>query len=167
MAVEPPKWAEDFPVDADQDAGIARRDFIRFLFLVSMGLFTGTAGVFIKGLFKKKEPAVAVAPLRIAGLQDLEVGGSYVFQLPDRQGPAILIRLADNQFVAYSQKCTHLQCPVLWNRAQAKLLCPCHHGAFSVQTGDVLYGPPERPLPKIRLALKPDGIYYEGMEPLA
>ena len=41
-----PKWAEDFPVDAKADGHVARRDFIRFLCLVSLGLFTGQAGDF-------------------------------------------------------------------------------------------------------------------------
>ncbi len=156
-----PKWLEDFPVDADKDMNIARRDFIRFLCLVSAGLFMGTFWIFIK----KFLPHVsAYKTFRILGREDIEVGGSYVFQLPDGNGPAILVRLNTNQYLAYSQKCTHLQCPVIWKAKESKLVCPCHHGAFDVQTGAVLYGPPDRALPKIDLEMKSDGVYFKSMD---
>lgn len=154
------KWAEDFPVDLDEDLQVARRDFIRYLSLVSLGLFTGTLGVYVKQFFTRK---TETKPFRILGPGDLEVGGSYVFQLPGGEGPAILVRLSADRYVAYSQKCTHLQCPVIWKSGESKLVCPCHHGAFNVATGDVLYGPPERPLPKISLDIRGDGIYCLGM----
>lgn len=155
-----PKWAEDFPVDSVKDIEIARRDFIRFLFLISLGLFTGSFWVYIKQFFQR----VALHPYRILGREDIEVGGSYVFQLPNGKGPAILLRPSANEYFAYSQKCTHLQCPVIWKKGEGKLLCPCHHGAFDAKTGDVLYGPPERPLPKIHLDHRPDGIYFKSAE---
>ncbi len=156
-----PKWAEDFPVDSDKDIKVARRDFIRFLFLVSVGLFTGTFWVYIKQFFKKQTPT---GPFKIISPSDIEVGGSYVFQLPDEKGPAILVRLNETEYFAYSQKCTHLQCPVIWRREESKLICPCHHGAFNVKTGDVLYGPPERALPKINLDVRPEGVYFKNIE---
>ncbi len=162
---ELPKWAEDFPVDAKADGHVARRDFIRFLFLVSLGLFTGTAGVLAKSWWSQKYPPAEPAPFRIIGRDDLAVGGSYVFMLPEKKEPIILIRLADKEYVAYSQKCTHLQCPVIWRQDESKILCPCHHGAFDVKTGGVLYGPPERPLPAAKIGIRPDGIYFEGMIP--
>lgn len=156
-----PKWKEDFPVDIEQDSHVARRDFIRFLFLVSLGLFTGTVGVFFKGLWRKVHP---LPRFRIIGVEDIEIGGSYVFSLPEDNGPAILVRLAKDEYVAYSQKCTHLQCPVIWRNKDSKLFCPCHHGAFDVKTGQVLYGPPERPLPRVKLDVRPDGVFFDGME---
>ena len=156
-----PKWADDFPVDVAQDTHIARRDFIRFLFLVSLGLFTVTIGVFIKSLRHRIHP---IKEFRILGSEDIEVGGSYVFSLPEDKGPVILVRLSENEYVAYSQKCTHLQCPVIWKKSESKLVCPCHHGAFNVKTGDVLYGPPERPLPRIKLDVRKEGVFFAGIE---
>lgn len=157
-----PKWQEDFPVDMEKDTHVARRDFIRFLSVVSLGLFSGTLGVYAKKFIDKAEP---LEPFRIIGREDIEVGGSYVFELPKGRGPAILIRLGEEEFAAYSQKCTHLQCPVIWKTKEAKLICPCHHAAFDVKTGDVLYGPPERPLPVIKLDSRPDGIYFMSITP--
>lgn len=158
-----PKWAEDFPIDQIKDSSLSRRDFIRYLSLVSLGFFMGTLGVWIRSFFKRNESA-ARAGMRIAGPEDLAVGESYVFEIPGVKEHAILVRLEENTYVAYGQKCTHLQCPVIWKREEKILYCPCHRGAFNAQSGDVLAGPPERPLPKLKLKVVPDGIYFAGME---
>lgn len=160
---EVPKWAEDFPLDTQKDANVSRRDLVRYLGLVSVGFFMGSAGVWIKSLFKSGK-SITYAPMKIIDRDDLKVGESYVFAVPDTKEPAILIRLGTEEFAAFGQKCTHLQCPVIWKADKAELLCPCHKGAFNATTGDVLYGPPERPLPKLKLDVRSDGVYFVGME---
>ena len=47
-----------------------------------------------------------------------------------------------------SATCTHLGCQVLWDEAAKKFKCPCHGGVYAA-TGDVLEGPPPRPLETI------------------
>lgn len=160
---EIPKWAEDFPIDQKQDANVSRRDFIRYLGLVSLGFFTGTAGMWIKSLVKAGHPH-DYKQLKIVDREDLKIGESYVFGIPGLKEPAILVRLNQDEFVAFGQKCTHLQCPVIWKKEEKILFCPCHKGAFNGATGDVLYGPPERPLPKLKIDVRPDGVYFVGME---
>ncbi len=157
-----PKWAEDFSIESNKETNVSRRDFIRFLGLVSFGLFAGTAGVFLKSLFDHEKSSVVST--KIADLNTIAVGESSTFMIPGKKEPGIMVRLAENQYVAYGQKCTHLQCPVLWNKEAKKLLCPCHNGAFAVEDGHVLYGPPERPLPELALEVKSDGIYYIGVK---
>lgn len=159
-----PKWAEDFPLEQNKDSNVSRRDFIRYLSLVSFGFFSGIAGVWIKSVLKLQEPSRIVKRLRIIGRDDLKVGESYVFEIPGIKEHAMLIRLSENDYAAFGQKCTHLQCPVLWKNDEKILYCPCHRGAFDGSTGNVLYGPPERPLPKLKLDIAHDGIYYAGME---
>jgi nitrite reductase/ring-hydroxylating ferredoxin subunit len=159
---ELPKWAEDFSIETTKDSNISRRDFIRFLGLVSFGLFLGTAGVFVRSLFKTASE-IPVGE-RIAGLNDLAVGESRSFMIPGKKEPGIMVRLKEDQYVAYGQKCTHLQCPVLWDKQEGKLICPCHKGAFAVEDGRVLYGPPERPLPELQLVIKNDGVYFVGVK---
>lgn len=159
-----PKWAEDFPLDQTQDSSISRRDFIRYLGLVSLGFFSGVAGVWIKSIFKMRIPGMPHNRLRIVGPEDLKVGESYVFEIPGVKEHAILVRLGNEHYAAFGQKCTHLQCPVIWKNEEKILYCPCHRGAFEGETGNVLYGPPERPLPKLKLEIAEDGIYFVGME---
>ena len=159
-----PKWAEDFPIDQEKDANVSRRDFIRYLSLVSFGFFAGVIGVWVKSVFKLNMPEVTHGRLRIVGREDLAVGESYVFEVPGAKEHAILVRLDEDNYAAFGQKCTHLQCPVIWKNTEKILYCPCHRGAFAGDTGNVLYGPPERPLPKLKLDVAADGIYFVGME---
>ena len=159
---QPPKWAEDFSIEANQEKNVSRRDFIRFLSLVSLGLFTGTVGVFLRSLFVDHEPPLS--GVKIIGSNDLSIGGSRSFTIPGRKEPGILVRLGRDKYVAYGQKCTHLQCPVLWKKEENKLVCPCHNGAFAIEDGHVLYGPPERPLPQLEVEVQADGVYFVGVK---
>ena len=62
-----------------------------------------------------------------------------------------MIRTGEDEYVSYSQKCTHLSCAVYYSQAENRLECPCHKGFFSIKDGAVLQGPPSRPLPRIVL----------------
>lgn len=55
-----------------------------------------------------------------------------------------LVREGD-QVRALSATCTHLGCQVRWDRDARRFLCPCHGGAYNAR-GQVLEGPPPRPL---------------------
>jgi Rieske Fe-S protein len=48
-------------------------------------------------------------------------------------------------FVVMSNVCTHLSCRVRWIPDKDSFFCPCHNGVFS-KNGDVVDGPPPRPL---------------------
>jgi Rieske Fe-S protein len=50
-----------------------------------------------------------------------------------------------NQFVALSDKCMHLGCPVRYVQAAERFICPCHGGVYDFR-GMVAGGPPVRPL---------------------
>jgi cytochrome b6-f complex iron-sulfur subunit len=63
-----------------------------------------------------------------------------------------------------SGECTHLTCPVQKKDVEkgapgddAPLRCPCHGGVFS-RTGEVLDGPPPRPLRRLAIELPADGV---------
>lgn len=60
--------------------------------------------------------------------------------------------------MAYSQKCTHLGCVVYPEGDE--LECPCHEGFFDIRTGEVLRGPPERPLEQIAVEVRDDGMVW-------
>jgi len=142
-----------------RDAHLARRDFLRLLVLASGGLALATA-VVETGVLHRTAPA-APAPKRIAG--GIEPGQAVTFSYPGADDPAIAIGLAGGTLVAYSSVCTHLGCAVLWNRAAGRLDCPCHDGAFSAASGAVVAGPPPRPLRRIALERRPDGVWATGL----
>lgn len=101
--------------------------------------------------------------MKIADPEQLAVGDSIAFHYPDESRPAILVRTTERDYRSYFIKCTHLQCPVYWDKPSGKLLCPCHNGIFAVEDGSVLAGPPPRPLPAIELDYRKDGIYAVGV----
>ncbi len=75
---------------------------------------------------------------------------------------------ASGEILAMSGECTHLTCPVqkrevvkLKGDDVAPLACPCHGGRFS-RTGEVLDGPPPRPLRRLKIQL-PDPDDDDGM----
>ncbi len=50
-----------------------------------------------------------------------------------------------NQWVALSDRCMHLGCPVRYVQAAERFICPCHGGVYDFR-GMVAGGPPVRPL---------------------
>jgi len=52
------------------------------------------------------------------------------------------------QVKVFSATCTHLGCQVLWDGEAKKFNCPCHGGTYDM-SGNVLDGPPPRPLTTI------------------
>lgn len=134
------------------DAAITRRDYLRILVTISGGLLVGAAAV-----------AAGVFPRRTGRAGDVRVatalapGEQVAFTYPGPDDRAIAMRLPNGMLVAYSSICTHLSCAVLWR--DHELHCPCHEGRFSQETGAVLSGPPPRPLPRIVLEERGDGIY--------
>lgn len=62
----------------------------------------------------------------------------------ERMG-AWLRRRGETDFVAFSENCTHLGCPVRWLPSAGLFMCPCHGGVY-FDDGRVAAGPPEEPL---------------------
>ena len=87
--------------------------------------------------------------MRVVALDDVPVGGTHLFRYPSEDDPAILVRIGEDELVGWSQKCTHLGCVVYYAAEEELLECPCHEGFFDARDGQVVAGPPERPLPRV------------------
>jgi Rieske Fe-S protein len=66
--------------------------------------------------------------------------------------PVILIRVAENDFRAFSATCTHLDCIVEFHQEPQRIWCNCHNGEYNL-TGQVVGGPPPRPLEAFKVDL--------------
>lgn len=59
----------------------------------------------------------------------------------------------DRQVRAMSALCTHLGCQVRWESGEQQFRCPCHGGVYDA-AGNVLEGPPPRPLETIEARIE-------------
>jgi arsenite oxidase small subunit len=124
-------------------------------------------------LFVPQETGPLTYPrLRVANINDVPLNGSLLFEYPHKDRPAVLIHLSEG-FVAFDSICTHLGCQIHydktvvagWESKPNQNFCSCHGGVFDPKTGEVLGGPPPRPLPKIKLEIDNQGdIYADGYE---
>jgi Rieske Fe-S protein len=153
-------WREEVSFRTGEEQYVARRQFGKFLVLTSFGMFVGNLWILAKSwLFQ--QPSYPLRP--VARANDIAVGQVKLFQYPGEHDPCILVRLGSDEYVAYSQKCTHLSCAVYYEKDDDRLGCPCHEGYFSVRTGAVLQGPPPRPLPRVQLERQGDQLIATGM----
>ncbi len=160
-AEEQPAWRQDFPIDWPADHYVERRDFMKFMVLTSGAFTTGQFWIAAQQWLRDQRP---LGQVRIASLAALPVGGAQVFYYPGEHDNCLLVRLSESELVAYGQKCTHLTCAVTPRVAEGTLLCPCHNGIFDLRSGNVLAGPPPRPLPRVRLDVRGDDVYATGID---
>lgn len=157
-----PQWRNDFPVDQPQDDLVGRRDFTKFLVLISLAFAAGQVWIIFENWSRARRGKPPIR--RIAQVTNLVIGKAMTFAYPAEHDYCIVVRTGADRFVAYSQKCTHLSCAVTPQVAQSRLVCPCHHGYFDLATGNVLAGPPRRPLPRITLEIRDGFLYATGVE---
>lgn len=160
-ASKEPLWKDEFSINRADEQYVSRRQFTKFLMLTSLGMFAGNVWILIRS-WVYQEPAYPEQT--IGSIKDIPIGGVRLFRYPTEKDPCILIRPDEQTFVAYSQKCTHLSCAVFYAPEKNRIECPCHEGYFSVKNGDVLQGPPQRPLPRVKLERRGDSLVAVAME---
>lgn len=156
---EAPVWKRDFPYQAVSEEDVTRREFARYLLAGAGTIAAANVGI---AAWTQLRTINTGEPRAIVPLQDVAVGDPYLFSYPTAEDPAVLLRLPgdDGDIVAFSQKCTHLGCVVYYEADESRWHCPCHEGNFEVDTGEVISGPPTRPLGRIELEVRDDGVIW-------
>jgi Rieske Fe-S protein len=160
-----PELVEERIARLTSHALVTRRGYLQILGVLSGGLAAGTVAVAL-GTFRRPTQGATERVVITEDAASLPVGGSIRFLYPGERHPAMLLRLDEETFVAYSAVCTHLQCEVIPRLDDDDLYCPCHEGHFDPATGEPTAGPPERALPRIRLAFEGEAIVAVGEGPL-
>ena len=150
------RWRQEFPYHWDADEHVGRREFLRFAVFASGALFAGTVALAILGRIDDQRRG---SPKSVAKVSDVRPGEPLYFNYPGSQDQAVLVYLPEQGYVAYSQKCTHLSCAVYYQRDQRRLFCPCHEGAFDIENGEPIQGPPRRRLPRILMERRGDELF--------
>lgn len=158
-----PHWKKAFPLDLAEEAHFGRREFVRFLAMVSAGF---TAGIGYLAMRKRPlegapdQTQKHAEPFRICDAGEMAAGNSRLFTYRNDQDRCILVRTPKGELRAYRQTCTHLGCSVRWDGQ--RLECPCHHGFFEVEQGFPVQGPPTRPLSALKVEERAGGIWITG-----
>src|SRR5262249_41367105 len=101
-------------------------------------------------------------PTPIVRADRVPEGTAHYFNYPETEDQAVLLHLPGGEFVAFSQKCTHLSCAVYYQPEQQRLSGPCPEGVLDARRGEPTAGPPQRRLPQI--PLRRDGDMLVALE---
>jgi Rieske Fe-S protein len=134
---------------------------MKFMVLTSLALTVGQFWIGAQNWWRRRRGQAEIR--RIASLNDVAVGGVLTFTYPGEHDDCVLVRLAERELLAYSQKCTHLSCAVRPLVPRGVIHCPCHDGYFDLRSGRPIAGPPRRPLPAIQLEIRGSDIYATGI----
>jgi menaquinol-cytochrome c reductase iron-sulfur subunit len=142
--------------NAEDSNQITRRQFLKYVVAGSAGLAavavaTPLVGYFLSPAWKQKKNLT----LPIARSDSIPIGTPTFVRFEERvpdawvittesQGLWVVTKDGKN-FTVFDPHCTHLNCPYYWDDSQKIFVCPCHGGRFDID-GNVLAGPPPRPL---------------------
>ena len=138
------------------------------LFVNSAAAVVGAGLSAVLGAFALRPPRPAQADrwVRAGGVADLtpNVPVARVVSVSRQDGwyrerareTVFLVWDGGKSVRAMSATCTHLGCQVRWDGPTEKFRCPCHGGVFDAH-GQVVEGPPPRPLETITARIDGDG----------
>lgn len=151
----------------------SRRDFMAFTTWAIGGVISLAMGI----------PAVAyvIGPalkarenqewIRIGSAAKVELNNPTLFKTKIQKQTGWIINetelsiyvLTENgrDYVAMSNVCTHLACRVRWIDDQSQFFCPCHNAVFD-KKGEVLDGPPPRPLSRYEVKVEDGQLFVRG-----
>ena len=113
----------------------------------------GVATSFLKAPSSEHRPGERA--IHAGDLSSLPVGDArFVHHGND---PFFVLRVSEGQVLAVSAICTHMRCVLRWDRETSTFQCPCHDGSFD-RKGNVLGGPPKKPLPQYPAEVRADEI---------
>ncbi len=134
----------------------SRRDFMANI-IMGAGTVLGLGSLayrFLEYLYPVVPP-IKLVEVPAGKPDDIPAEGARLVQLPT--GP-VLLEKADNEVHAFSAVCTHLGCTVQWRPEEKKFVCPCHQGIYDF-AGNVLSGPPLRPLEKLEVKVRDEQVF--------
>ena len=142
---------------AEGPASAGRRSFFRLLFQVLAALWgAGLVAGTIAYLKPPRRLQASAQAIDVGPLSGLSPGQGRLVTGPHQ--PFWVILAPNHELVALPAVCTHLHCILEWDEANRRLVCPCHLGAFDLN-GNVLSGPPPRPLGQLSVTVRGERIY--------
>ncbi|HET6961697.1 MAG TPA: ubiquinol-cytochrome c reductase iron-sulfur subunit [Terriglobia bacterium] len=133
-----------------------RRTLLRWLL---GGGFTASVVSFLYPAVKFMDPPTvpeaSTNEVSAGKVQDLKPNSGKIVKFGSR--PALLIRVNETEWRAYSAICTHLNCTVQFQDSTRQIWCACHNGFYDLN-GKVISGPPPRPLEEYAVHIRGEDV---------
>jgi len=133
-----------------------RRTLLRWLL---GGGFTASVLSFlypaIKFMDPPSVPEAATNEVSAGTVQSLKPNSGKIVKFGSR--PALLIRVNETEWRAFSAICTHLNCTVQFQDSTRQIWCACHNGYYDLN-GKVVSGPPPRPLEEYSVHIRGEDV---------
>jgi cytochrome b6-f complex iron-sulfur subunit len=129
---------------------------------VNMVLGTGVVATIASFIY----PAIRyVIPPPVSEASNLSVVAARVGELKNNTAkvfkfgsePAILVKISDGTYRAFTAVCTHLGCTVQYRADLHEIWCPCHNGMYDLH-GRNVSGPPPRPLAQYQVHIQGEDV---------
>ena len=133
-----------------------RRTFLSWLLgggvIASMGSFFYPVVRFLN------PPHISEAAVNevVAGkVQDLKPNSGKIVKFGNK--PALLVRVTDTEWKAFSAVCSHFNCTVQYQETTRQIWCACHNGTYDLN-GRVVSGPPPKGLEEFAVGVRGDEV---------
>ena len=144
----------DCQINAHRWFAMQRRGFLKLLTSI-LGL--SALGAFVYPLFRFLLPVEAALAAKNLSIPKGEVPVNATKDLMFGATPIIILDVPDKGYLAFSKVCTHLGCLVKFDKERQEFICPCHAGTFDLE-GNVVSGPPPRPLRKFAVRVEGENL---------
>jgi Rieske Fe-S protein len=137
-------------------AGISRRQIVDGVLKTG---FVSTLAAIIYPVWRYLIPPASGEPATqsvvAAQISQVKANSGLVFKFGSK--PGLLIRTPDGELRAFSAVCTHLDCTVQYKSDTSQIWCACHNGFYDLH-GNVVSGPPPRPLESLTVNQRGDEV---------
>lgn len=135
---------------------LTRRSLTDYLLTTGLAALAGAVLYPVtRFLIPPKVKEVAAGSIVAAKVGELQPNAGKVFLFGAK--PAILIHTPQGTYKAFTAVCTHLACTVQFRPDFGHIWCACHDGHYDLN-GQVLAGPPPRPLAEFGVTVKGNDI---------
>ena len=100
-------------------------------------------------------PEASTNEVSAGKVQSLKPNSGRIVKFGSR--PALLIRVNETEWRAFSAICTHLNCTVQFQDSTRQIWCACHNGYYDLN-GKVVSGPPPRPLEEYAVHIRGEDV---------
>jgi cytochrome b6-f complex iron-sulfur subunit len=147
---------------------ITRRRAIDVILGSGLGaLALATIYPLIKYIIPPETHEAGASSILAAKISELKPNEGKIFRFGNTPAIIILKPGGDaskaSSYVAFSAVCPHLNCTVQYRSDIKEIWCACHNGHFDFN-GNVISGPPPKPLKSYRVAIKGEEIYVSSQE---